>query len=144
MPTLTDVQRRIDAVRQLPEAERRAAAAALLPDVDAALTEQVQDAVAAGAWVRLARAIEPRTAAQSDRETARRIALGLIDGGDPLAVVRAARERDETAQRTAREAREALRAAAGQAVRAGAQPAAVADAAGVSRQVLYGWLSASL
>lgn len=140
MPTLTDLQRRIDAVRQLPEGERRAAAGALFPDLDSVLTEHVQDAVAIGAWVRLARAIEPRTAAQSDRETARRITRGLIGGGDPLATVRAARERDEAARKAAQEARDALRAAAGQAVRAGAQPAAVAVQAGVSRQVLYDWL----
>ncbi|MGD9526422.1 MAG: helix-turn-helix domain-containing protein [Dehalococcoidia bacterium] len=143
MPTLTQVRRRITAARQLPAEQRRAAAAALLPDVDVVLGDGVQASTAAETWTRLARVIAPRTAAHQDPVAARRIALDLIAGRDPLAALRAARARDDAAQQAATEAREALRAAAVQAVADGARPTVVHEIVGMHRQTVYDWLTAA-
>lgn len=137
--TLTSLQRRIDELRAMPESERREAATAVLALADEVLTPAVGDATAIGAWTRLARAVSPSVAPQQTREQARETAYWLAGGNDPLAAVRAAQAADKVAQGRAEEARAALRAAAVQAVHAGMQPTAVADAAKVSRQVIYDW-----
>ena len=60
---------------------------------------------------------------------------------DPLDRVRAARAADDNAQAAATTTARALRETVQEAAAAGVPKVHIADAAGVSRQTLYGWLT---
>lgn len=145
-PTLTGVSRDIARIRDLPVEDRRAAAVALINDVDSVLDERVTPAVAWRIWAQLARhgtgrPLEARPGTPDpDPGVARAAALRALSAGDPLTAVAEASRHDEEARRAADRARAALRAAVVGAVTAGSATAHVAAAAGISRQNIYEWV----
>ena len=92
--TLTGVLRAVNRLRELPRDERRGPARALVPRLDAVLTERVEDETTIGAWVKLGRLGGPDAALSVldipniTRRDARALALAALGldvepAGDP-------------------------------------------------------------
>lgn len=126
------LRQQINAVRDLPAAERGDAARALLPAVEA-------DRQDAATWTALARVLDPRAPVSADISEAHAIALAALGVEGPLDVVRSARVEDDRAQAEAVLTRERLRAAAAAALAAGQPATLVARESGISRQQVYDW-----
>lgn len=136
MRALTAVLRDVTSLRQVPEGERTAAALALVPDLDEALTGVTAE-TGVRAWVSLARAAGRQVQAVPDPEAARAATLSAL-GSEPVdwrGAIRAAASDAESAARR-------LRTTAAAAREAGVAVAELARLASVTRQTIYDWTPA--
>lgn len=140
---LTDVQRSIERIRDLPVHRRPAEARSLIPALDEALTG-VAPETAIRLWMKLSRfgtgrAVTLDQLGSPTGEAARTLAVACLDGGDPIAAVTEARAADEEAQAVAARARRGLMQAVGDGRRSGVTVDRLMASAGVSRQTVYDW-----
>jgi hypothetical protein len=142
MANLTRVLRSINQIQDLPAHRRMAAARALIPVLDEALTQADTD-TATNAWMRLARYGTGRRVDLAVRDLTpdvmRSLAIEALKPGDPIAAVTEARAGDKEAQAAAIMARRGLMQAVGDGRRSGVTVDRLMAAAGVSRQTVYDW-----
>jgi hypothetical protein len=139
MANLTRVLRSINQIQDLPAHRRMAAARALIPVLDEALTQADTD-TATNAWMRLARYGTGRRVDLAVRDLTpdvmRSLAIEALKPGDPIAAVTEARAGDKEAQAAAIRG---LMQAVGDGRRSGVTVDRLMAAAGVSRQTVYDW-----